>query len=185
MNVLYLSMLDREEDKILFEQLHEEHKNIMYAVAFKILKDKQLSEDAVYEAFLSFAANIEKIKGKNCIQIRNYLIIIVRNAALRIYNSRKMEICVEHVPDDSLNIYDMEVDIEERSAQRELFKLIKSLDEKYSDVLILKYYYGMKVNEIAASLGISRENVKIRLVRGREMLKKKMREDSFYDGQTV
>lgn len=182
---VYLAMLDTSEDKSKFEDLYNQYKATLITVANQILKDTELSEDAVHEAFLSLARNMNKISGKNCIQIRNYLIIIVRNASYRIYNKHKKEICIDEIDENILDLQNIEVNVEDKAAQQKLMKIIKTIDEKYSDVLILKYFYDLPDKEIAKSLGISLENAKIRLYRGKNMLKAKLLEVKFNDGQTV
>lgn len=175
-----LSLLDTKEDKIQFEYAYNEYKDVMFNFAFSILKDKHLAEDAVQEAFMSAAKHLKKFSEKSCIQMRNYLIIIVKNASLRIYNKRKHEICVEEVFEDVPDIHNIEIETENRSSQEALFKIIKSLDDKYSDVLILKYFYELKDREIAEALGVTRETVKIRIIRGKDLIKQKLLKDGFY-----
>lgn len=182
---LYLSVLDTDDERSKFEKLYDEHKNTLFNVAYKILNDVQLAEDAVHEAFISLAKNMDKIIDRNCIQIRNYLIIIVKNAALRIYNKRKKEVCVEDLSDVMLDLNSVEINVDNKCIQEKLFEMIKDLDYKYADVLILKYFYDMSNKEIAAALGISLENVKIRLIRGKNMLKKNMEAVNFYDESTI
>lgn len=182
---IYLAMIDSTEEKSKFEELYNQFKPALITVARQILEDTNLAEDAVHDAFLSLARNMNKISGKNCIQIRNYLIIIVRNASYRIYNKRKKEVCVEEAEENITDLQNIEVDTEDREAQQKLMELIKTLDVKYADVLILKYFYDLPDREIAGSLGISLENAKIRLHRGKNMLKGKLSEAEFYDGETV
>ena len=45
------------------------------------------------------------------------------------------------------------------------------LSRKLREVILLYYYQGMNVNEIAEALGISHSSVSCRLKRGREKLK--------------
>lgn len=182
---MYLAMLDSPEEESKFEELYNRFKPTLITAAHQILKDMELSEDAVHDAFLSLARNMNKISGKNCIQIRNYLIIIVRNASYRIYNKRKKEVCIEEFEDNIPDLQNIEIDTEDNAAQQKLMGLIKTLDGKYADVLILKYFYDLPDREIARSLGISLENAKIRLHRGKAMIKNKLSEAEFYDGQTV
>ena len=74
---LYLALIDSAEDKSKFEKLYKEYRSTLITVAYSILKDTALAEDAVHETFLTLAKNFNKISDKTCIQIRNYLIIIV------------------------------------------------------------------------------------------------------------
>ncbi len=182
---LYLLLLESVEEQKTFQEIYYSYRSLLYQVANQILKDTWLAEDAVQNAFLSLAKNIKKISGWNCIQIRNYLIIIVRNAALQIYNKNQNEISVEEIPETNTDLHKIEIDIENKDAQKILFTYIKSLDAKYGDVLILKYYYGLRNKEIAKCLKISLENVKIRLVRGKSMIKKLLLKGESIDGKTI
>ncbi len=181
----YLAMLEAEDDKSRFEKLYNEYEAVLFNVANSILKDCQLSEDAVNETFLALARNMNKISDKNCIQIRNYLIIIVKNNALRIYNKYKREINAEGIDETVPDFSDIEIEVESSENQRKLFSLLKNLDEKYGDVLMMKYFYGMRNKEIAEALGITLQNVKIRLHRGKIMLKEKLNKEETYDRETV
>lgn len=178
---MYLSMIDTNEDKSLFEKVYYDNRTIMYNTAVGILKDAHLAEDAVQDAFFSLAKNIEKIHNRDCIEIRNYLIIIVRNAALKIYNKRKNEVITDDFADDISDSADVAIDTENGMVRDKVFGLIKKLDSKYGDALILKYYYDMKDKDIAASLGISLEAAKSRVLRGKKMLKAMISEEDLYE----
>lgn len=176
---IYSALIDNEEDKRLFEQLYTKYKTIMYNTAYAILHYVQRSEDAVHDAFLSVARNMNKISAEECIRTRNFLIIIVRNAALNIYNKNKSEIPVEEMPTDIPDLQAIDIDVENKDNQKKMLKLIKSLDPQYGDVLILKYFYDYQNKEIAKILKICLENVKIRLFRGKAMLKEKYLETNY------
>lgn len=177
----YLTLIDTAEGKSQFEELYDQHKELLMTIAYRILKDEALSEDAVHDTFLALAKDMGKLSGRSSVQIRNYLIIIVKNNSYNIYSKRKKEECVEEISDFIPELQNVEIDIESRAAQQKLAELIKSLDPKYADVLMLKYFYGLSVNETAASLGINADNVRTRLYRGKNMLKKKLSEVYLYD----
>lgn len=175
MLILYLSMLDSDEDKLSFEQIYNDNKNILYNYAYRILKESSSAEDAVHDAFLSFARNFEKLQKMNCNQTRSYLIISVRNASFKIYNKHKREISTEDVYSDGF-VSDIAYDTENKEIHQLLFEMIQSLDSKYGDVIMLKYYCNLKNTEIADALSISSENVKIRLYRAKALLKSGLKE---------
>lgn len=183
MLAFYLSETDTEEDSDFFEKIYKENIKKTYNYAYHILKDHQLSEDAVQEAFLIFANNMEKVSDKSHKQILNYLYIIVRNVCFQMYGKRKKRLCMneaEALVDDE-DISKLDIDVENKIMQERIVDIIKGLDTKYGDVLILKYYYDKKDKEIARMLGISLENVKIRLLRGKQKIKKKIIEEDLYD----
>ena len=59
----------------------------------------------------------------------------------------------------------------------ELFETVMKLPRKYRIVIHLFYYEDYTVHEIADILRITESNVKVRLSRGRVMLKEKLREE--------
>ena len=182
---LYLSVLGSAEERRLFEDMYFTYRSMMYNTAYRILGNRTLSEDAGHNAFLNLAGNIENISSMDSDRRCSYLAISAKNAALKIYNKNKRENDIGDAEEDIPDISDLETDIENRDSQRRLLEIIMSFDEKYSDVLIMKYYHGMKDREIAFKLGISLENVKIRLVRGKNKLKKKLMEENYYDRSEI
>lgn len=181
MLMIFLAAIDSDDDRLTFENIYTDNKNILYNCAYAILKDIPSAEDAVQESFLSLARNFDKTRQMNCNQIRSYLIITVRNASFKIYNKRKREISTEDIYMDTEDHSDMTLDTENAELRRELFEMIKELDKKYGDVIMLKYYCDMKDKDIASTLEISVENVKIRLHRAKTMLKAKLKEGGYCD----
>lgn len=177
MLAVYLQMLDTDEERSKFEELYKKYKEVLYHFSYEILQDPQYAEDAVQNAFLSLAQNMNKIENKTRIQIRNYLLIIVRNASFRLYRETKHEIPDDKLFSELIDPLNLEQEIENRDARTRLLILVKKLDMKFSDVLVLKYFYGLKNKEIAAALKISPDNVKTRLRRGKSALKELLEED--------
>ena len=58
--LIYLQMLDTPEEKSKFETLYYTHRRTMLHIAMQILKDHQLAENAVQEAFIRLAKNFLK-----------------------------------------------------------------------------------------------------------------------------
>lgn len=176
---LYLMSIEFDEpsDKEKFIYLYEKYKDLMYHVAYDILNDSHLAEDAVQDAFLSVTKCLQKIHNLNCNKTRNYLIIIVRNASYRIYNSQKHFIPIDEEDEDELLSVDGLELIRSKEEFDRIFEKIKSMKTNYSDVILLKYYYGFDDKDIAMSLNISSENVRVRLHRAKNKLKKLLMED--------
>ena len=69
----------------------------------------------------------------------------------------------------------------ETPESEELFETVMQLPEKYRIVIHLFYYEEYTVHEIAGILKLSESNVKVRLSRGRSLLKEKLQEEWDYD----
>ncbi len=171
--LIYISMLGEADDKQRFEVIYQSNRDFMYHYAYKILGDVSSAEDAVHDAFLSFAKYYERYRHLDSMQTRNFLMITVRNAAFKIYHHRKRETAVDEIQKDEI-MPDIAADTEQKDVKRIVFDMIKSLDSKYGDVLMLKYYCDMSVNEIAEQLGLTPQNIKVRLHRGRTLLKSRL-----------
>ena len=68
----------------------------------------------------------------------------------------------------------------EEPGQRDLYREVLALPEKYRTVLGLYYYEELSTKEIAALLNIRQTAVTTRLARGRELLKQRLTEVTNY-----
>ncbi len=179
----FCMMLDTPEDRQSFEEIYNNNKDIMFAHAYSILKDTASAEDAVSDSFVSLARNFSKTYEMDEKRIRSYLVIIARNASYKIYNKRKREISSDEIfsDDNAPADKDFTLNTENNELYQKLFEMIKKLDPKYGDLIMLKYYCNMKEKDIASSLGLSLENVKVRLYRARSLLKKMLKEGGYCD----
>ena len=173
--IAFMAMIDSIDDQQAFELIYTKNCDLLYRCAYRVLQDEAASEDAVHDAFLSLAKNYDRYKHMNSSEMRSFMIITVRNAAFRIYNKRKREFAAEEVRAEEM-LPDISVETENKDVKRIIFDMVKQLDSKYSDVIMLKYFCELSISDIAESLGLSEENVKVRLYRARAALKKKLEE---------
>lgn len=89
MLALYLTLIDNEDDKRSFEDLYNQNRSKAYAIAFNILKNKALAEEACSEAFFSLAKSFQKIKNLESHKLDYYIVITVRNASLNLLKKKK------------------------------------------------------------------------------------------------
>ena len=60
MLMLYMSMLDTQEEKSKFEEIYIQYRKLMFVCAKSILKDDALAEDAVHNAFIKIIRHLQK-----------------------------------------------------------------------------------------------------------------------------
>lgn len=167
--MIYLMMIDSEENKRKFVILYEKYRCLMMKVAYDVLGDNYLAEDAVHEAFIKVARNIGKIGEVNSRETKRYLITITKNATIDIYRKRSTQMKREIFVDE-LGEYEEPVRCLETEMDNRVLDILKNLPVKYRDVFLLKYSSELKNSEIAELLGISEGNVRQRLSRGKEMI---------------
>ena len=86
--LIYLSLLDTEEEKLQFRDLHDRYARLLFAAARRILGNEQDAEDAVQEAFLATAKHFSKISRLERHKLRSYLVTIVESKAIDIYRKK-------------------------------------------------------------------------------------------------
>lgn len=178
--LVYLSALENEQEQTKFEQVYLAYRQVMFYTANSILHDPQLAEDAVHQAFLRILDHMQNIGEVECPQTKSFVVIIVRNISINLYNSRKKKAVVsfdelENWTADSAAVPVSEV--ESRESYLHLVDLIDRLPEGYRSVLMLKYDNGFSTGEIALMLGLSEENVKKRLQRAKKKLEQVLRSE--------
>ncbi|EGW37199.1 sigma-70 family RNA polymerase sigma factor [Desulfosporosinus sp. OT] len=177
---MLITFTEDNEKRNKLESLYNEYALYIYRVAYQILKDKYLAQDAVHEAFISILKNVDKIIEINCNKTKAFIIIIIRNISINLYNQRKKQ--------SSLSFEELEGElaesvpnVEETVISNEAFSRvtdkIKKLHPLYADILSLKYYFYYKDEEISKMLNITPENTRIRLHRARKYLLESLSQD--------
>lgn len=170
--LVYLQMLDVPEEKAKFETLYYTYRRTMLHIAMQILKDHQLAEDTVQEAFLRLAKNFSKIGEVNCPRTRLFVVVIVRNIAITMRADYQKREVIE-IPDAPIPMaYSLEEDIFDKIAYEQILSAIQTLPFIYRDVLYLQCVEEYKLTEIAKLLGIEVETVKKRPARQKKLLEK-------------
>lgn len=164
----YLSLLDTEEEKSKFEQLYLKYRQDMYKTAYGILKNEFESEDAVHEAFMRVIKKLTNISEINCPQTHAYLIIIVRNIALKMSEDNNKTISVDVDSIEITDKSDLEEDVVSKMEVERIKHILKWLPEDYYDILFLKLFMGFSISDIAELLNITYDNAKKRLQRARQ-----------------
>lgn len=150
------------------EDAMEKYRDNVFAAAFSILKNPDDADDIVQETFLAYHRETKDFESEE--HIRAWLLRVAINKAKN--ESRKL-FRRARVP---LEEY-METLIFETPAAENLFEEVMKLPSKYRIVLHLFYYEDYPVKDISAMLGLSESNVKVRLNRGRKLLKGLLEEE--------
>lgn len=150
------------------QELAEKYQNNLFAIAFHICKNKEDAEDVVQDTFIQYHTIKKNFESEQ--HIRAWLIRVTINKAKNMNHTfwRKNKMSIEDY---------METLVFETSESETLFETVMKLPEKYRIVIHLFYYEDYSVREIANILRISESNVKVRLSRGRSILKEQLKEE--------
>jgi len=124
--------------------------------------DRNAAEDLVQEAFIRLARSAHRIEDPA--KAPAYLRSIVLNLA-RDENRRGLVSLRHHLPLDRRRA-STEDEIVLRDDQQEVIDALRRLPQRQRDCLVLRYYEELGIDDIATTLGISRNSVKTHLQRG-------------------
>jgi len=161
-----------ERDKNKFEYIYEKYKRLLWVKANDILKDHALAEDAVSEAFMRAYKHLQKIEDPDSNRSVSYLVTIVKNIAINLYHREKRTTSIDIAGYNEADEFDLEKLIESNDEAAHALKLVGRLKEEQRAVFLLKYAHDMSHREIAGALGITENNVTVRLHRAKAKLLK-------------
>lgn len=171
----YKDKLQDEEERNRFRQIYEQYSGLMLYRAEQILKDKQLAEDAVSQAFINILLNLSKISGIECNKLRHYVVIVVERTAIDIYRKEKRRKNIICDKDPELLTAELTDTLEAQFNPVE--KCIYQLPEIYKEIFVLKYCYGYSNHMISEILKVKETTIRQRIMRGKEVLKKMLKEE--------
>ena len=180
----YLALIDNAEDQNKFEYLYNHYQKQMYYTAKRILNDAFIAEDAVHEAFVKIARNMNKIDDMESNETRSFVMIVTKRAAIDVYRKRNQYFdreVYETITDDGeiSNIIEecaATVDIPEFSDFHgsEVGKALLTLSHDAHDVILLRYVLGYDNREISEITGFSVSKIEKLLSRGKKKLVEKL-----------
>ncbi len=181
MLMFYTQIINENEHRIKFEKLYTLYKNKMWYTANTVLKDEQLAEDAVHNAFIGIAKNIRKIDDVQSSKTFYYVITAAKNAALDILRKNKSAFEADidslyFVSDNESSTFSSIIETEDL-----IVKTIASMPLVYRDVLYLLIVEQMTEKEIAVLLGRKPGTVHQQVRRGRAIIREELKKgESLY-----
>ena len=168
--ISYLSNPAKEHD---LESIYYEYRHQMMSVAQSILHNLASSEDAVQEALIRIARNIDRVEMENPKRVRAYVLTITRNAALSICDKQKTrrEVSLCEMGDVEADKGDPIAWAMTHCQEEELRQALQKIPLEQAEVLMLKYAYGYKHKEIGKMLNRTEEAVEQQASRGKKRLR--------------
>ena len=173
-------------DSDAFAELYAATYQRQYLYAYHYLKDEYLAQDALQETYILALKNLVKLKDPTLViswlnQI-NFRVCYNLHKKQKLYNS-EMVIDNDAVLEGSLDAEGLsyhdspEEAVIKVDSKDYLMNQILNLPFTESQVILMKYYQNLKLNDIAQLMDISRNSVKRYLASGRERLAKILQQD--------
>jgi RNA polymerase sigma-70 factor (ECF subfamily) len=166
-NVSIVKGPDTAPDRDLrFISLVDQYQEPLLRMCILYLRDKSLAEDAVQETFLKVYRTLDNFRGE-CSE-KTWIMKIAMHTCYDMNHSGWFRFMNRRVTPD---ILPEPAPSPQTESDDELADAVTRLPRKLREVILLYYYQGLNVNEIAEALGISHSSVSCRMKRGREKLK--------------
>lgn len=179
MLILYLSLLDDNNEKQLFEKVYYSYRKQMRQLAKEFLLDDEDAEDVVHDVFLKVAekyiGTIKKIENEK--DLRNYMLKATKNTAINLHKkktaeailfNRMLEYDIEDMQDLSDDCF-LDV-LCEKIEYEQVLEAMNAMDSRYRDVLYYHFVLEFTLDETAKALERTKETTKKQLVRGKKIL---------------
>ena len=173
-------MQDKQETKLIeaavggdigsFGELCERYYAAMVAVAYAVLSDHQLAEDAAQESFARALVNLRRLKNKN--KFVPWLVRICRNVAKDMVVAKARHI----------NVHDLSQVTEhnrDEGNSRAIHRAIEHLPDSDKELIVLRYYNNLSYERIASIMEISPAAINGRLLRAKRKMADYLRKNGF------
>jgi RNA polymerase sigma-70 factor (ECF subfamily) len=169
----------RGGETALYEILVRRYNQRMYRIARAILRDDTEAEDVMQDAYVRAYQNLHQFEGRS--PFSTWLTrIAVHEALARLRFRRRMQQLDESKEegDTAVPVIEQSLNPEQEASKVELGRLLEEalleLPEQYRSVLMLRHVEEMSTAETAEVLSLSEENVKVRLHRGRALMRRNL-----------
>lgn len=148
-----------------FSEFVVEHKENVYRLAYSYVKNEQDALDIVQDSIYKGLKSLHSIKGKKSIKSWFYRIVV--NTALDFLRKYKKVQVVDdielHAPIEEMEHHDIDLE-----------RALEVLPIQYYEVIILRFFEDLKLEEIAYVLKLPVNTVKTRLYRALKILRMNM-----------
>ena len=154
-----------------FEELYTRYANDVLRVSYFYLGDRQQAEDVTQDVFvrlLTHAPDLEEGKEKA------WLLKVALNRCRDLWRAAWVKRVVLGSP--AMELTPAPDNMDERLERQELLQAIRRLPGDFRDVILLHYYQGYGIAEIAEMMRVPEGTISSRLSRGRKKLEEILKE---------
>lgn len=159
-------------DAAAFRFLVERYQNMVFTIAYKVIRNREDAEDAAQEVFVKCFRSLGSYDYRS--QFSTWLYRVAYNHAIDTYKKKRNKMPVSEVTDRvnarGVTSTHTEEKIDNKMLRSLLKKAIDSLPAEERIIVILYYYDEQPLRVIADIIGIKENYVKIKLYRIRSKL---------------
>lgn len=166
----YLPFIDKGEEKEKLEMLYKLYHKKMWYAANVILNNWDDADDAVQNAFLAIAKNMNSIHTVNSSETYAYVITAAQNMALNIISQKTKRNFIDY--ENVWNLTDEKTLLEIYTIENRdlILCALMKLPQLYQECLYLYYFDSLSEKEIAKLLNRKPATIRKQIQRGKQKL---------------
>lgn len=154
-----------------FEALYRQYANDVLRVSYFYLGDRQQAEDVTQDVFVRLLTRTPDLEpGKE----KAWLLKVALNRCRDLWRAAWVKRVVLGSP--AMELAPAPGSMDDRLEKQELLAAIRKLPAEFRKVILLHYYQGYGISEIAEMLNVPEGTVSSRLSRGRKKLEEILKE---------
>lgn len=161
-------MLETDKER-KFLEAYEAHSDAIFRYCYYRVFDREKAKDFAQETFCRTWKYLAE--GKEVENIRAFLYRTATNLIIDESRKRKATSLDQIMEKGFMPSSDPRQKTQDYFTGKELVGIVKSLDEKYRDVILMKYLDDLSTKEITFALHETENNVYVRISRGLEKVK--------------
>lgn len=152
-----------------FETLMKRYTSQVYSATLRLMKDEDEAQEVTQMAFIQAYRQLDSWRGEN---FGAWVTIIANHIALRMLEKEKRR---QTDPlDENTDAPDETYDEQKEQQLQAMEAAIAQLPEADRQLIQWHYYENLPLQTIAQRLGLTENNIKVRMFRIRERIKKRM-----------
>jgi RNA polymerase sigma-70 factor (ECF subfamily) len=162
------------------ETLIRAHESRLYRLALSMLDDPAEADEATQDAFIKAIGRLNSYRGEASFATWLYAIelnVCRGRLRQRRAHERMMQVWrTLHLTEKSAEPH-MEQTAIVREIDRAVWQALQRLNDRQREVIILRYYHGLKLDDIARAVGVSERTVRTRLRQAHDQLREWLKDN--------
>jgi len=156
-----------------FRTLVKLYENDVYSLALYLLHDRSEAEDMAQETYIKLWQHLDQVKIRKA---KAWLLRVTRNRCLDHLRRRGLENDVSNIHPVTQALQEPEITLIQEQRNNWLKRNLENLKEPYRSLIILRDIHQNSYSDIADTMELSLDQVKVYLYRARQQLKTRLQE---------
>jgi len=159
-----------QSQSLKLQKLYELYEQPMYRIAYAVLHDTALAEDAVHDAFVRLVSRLEKIGEPDSPKTKGYIVKVIKSTSISLYRRNKRKYLFEQpIDEETMKVPDTITNVESDALRK---GLLSSMNPTERRIVSLRCEYGLSWKEVAEKTDLNEASVRKRFERIKQKLRK-------------